>query len=171
VDYYYLDASVLVKAYVWEVGTADVLRVLREARSTPARARVITSRIAFAEAMSAVSRREAAGELTLANANVLEARLRMDFTGPILPYVILDAGRALVHHAADLTRRHRLRALDAVHLATSMAARFNAPAGMGFQFGSADRRLNAAAVSEGLTIFNPQAAIPTGLGTPIAPLV
>ncbi|HLM67495.1 MAG TPA: type II toxin-antitoxin system VapC family toxin [Longimicrobium sp.] len=170
-DYYYLDASVLVKAYVWEVGTVDVLRVLRDARATAARARVITSRIAFTEAMSAVSRREAAGELTRADANVLEARLRADFTGPVLPYVVLDSGRSLVHHAADLTRRHRLRALDAIHLATSMAARFNAPAGMNFHFGSADRRLNAAAVREGLTIFDPQAVIPTGTGTPIAPPV
>lgn len=170
-DYYYLDASVLVKAYVWEVGTEDVRRVLSDARAVPARARVVTSRIAYAEAMSAVSRREAAGELTQTDAGVLERRLQSDFTGPILPYVVLDAGRALVHHAADLTRRHRLRALDAIHLAAGLATKFNAPPGISFHFGSADRRLNAAAVHEGLSVFDPQVAIPTGVNTPIAPPV
>jgi predicted nucleic acid-binding protein len=171
VDYYYLDASVLVKAYVWEVGTEDVRHVLHAARANPARARVITSRIAFAEAMSAVSRREAAGELTRSEASLLETRLRADFTGPVLPYVVLDAGRALVHDAADLTRRHRLRALDAIHLATGLAVRFNAPAGVNFHFGSADRRLNAAATNESLAVFDPQTVIPGGVSTPIAPPV
>jgi hypothetical protein len=55
VDYYYFDASVLVKAYVWEIGTEDVRPVLRDARVQGARARVIASRIVYVEAMSAVS--------------------------------------------------------------------------------------------------------------------
>ena len=170
-DYYYFDASVLVKAYVWEVGTEDVRQVLYDARAQLARARVITSRIVHAEATSAVSRREAAGELTPAEATRLEARLRGDFTGPVLPYVVLDSGRALIHHAADLTRRHRLRALDAIHLASALAARFTTPAGVTFHFGSADRRLNTAAANEGLTIFDPQTPIPTSVTTAIAPPV
>lgn len=168
-DFYYFDASVLVKAYVWEHGTEDVRQVLAEVRSTPAKSRIVTSRIAFAEAMSAVSRREYGGELTSREANEIASRLQGDFGGPVLPYVILDGGPGIVHHAGDLARQHRLRALDAIHLATGLAARFNTPPGITFHFGSADQRLNVAAASEGLRIFNPQSAIPAGILTRVAP--
>jgi predicted nucleic acid-binding protein len=33
--YYYFDASVLVKAYLWETGTDDVREVLNESRAAP----------------------------------------------------------------------------------------------------------------------------------------
>jgi predicted nucleic acid-binding protein len=90
VDFYYFDASALVKAYIWEVGTDDVRQVLREARAATPAARILTSRIAYAEAMSAVSRREAAGQLTRQQATESANRLQTDFAGPVLPYVILD---------------------------------------------------------------------------------
>ncbi|MBW3570220.1 MAG: type II toxin-antitoxin system VapC family toxin [Gemmatimonadetes bacterium] len=168
-DFYYFDTSVLAKAYIWEVGTEDVRKVLGQLRAAPARARIITSRVAFAEAMSAVSRREYAGELTPREATEIATRLQGDFAGPVLPYVVIDAGSAIVHHAADLARQHRLRALDAIHLATGLAARFNTRGGIGFHFGSADQRLNRAAVSEGLAIFNPQSPLPSGILTRVAP--
>jgi uncharacterized protein len=171
VDFYYFDASALVKAYIWEVGTEDVRQVLREARAASPAARVITSRIAYAEAMSAVSRRESARQLTRTEATEIANRLQADFGGPVLPYVVLDPGSAIVHHAADLARQHRLRALDAIHLATALAARFNTPRRISFHFGSADQRLNLAAANESLTIFNPQAPIPAGLVSSVAPPV
>lgn len=40
VDYYYFDASVLVKAYLWEAGTDEVRRVVRDARADPPLARI-----------------------------------------------------------------------------------------------------------------------------------
>jgi hypothetical protein len=119
--------------------------------------------------MSAVTRREAAGKLTASEAAQIENRLRADFIGPVLPYVILDPGRPMVHHAADVTRQHRLRALDAIHLASALAVRFNTPSGISFHFGSADQRLNAAATNESLSVFNPQAPIPPGVVTAVAP--
>lgn len=170
-DFYYFDASVLVKAYVWEVGTEDVRQVLRQARAATPAARIITSRIVFAEAMSAVSRREAARQLTPNEATEIANRLQADFAGPVLPYVVLDPTPPIVHHAADLARQHRLRALDAIHLATAVAARFNTPGRISFQFASADQRLNAAASQENLNLFNPQAAIPAGILDPVAPPV
>ena len=170
-DFYYFDASVLVKAYIWEAGTKDVRNVLREARAATPAARIITSRIAYAEAMSAVSRREAARELTPREATEIANRLQADFAGPVLPYLVLDPTAAIVHHAADVARQHRLRALDAIHLATALAARFSTPRRIDFQFGSADRRLTAAASHENLNIFNPQAAIPAGILGWVAPPV
>lgn len=170
-DFYYFDASVLVKGYIWEVGTEDVRQVLREARGVTPAARIITSRIVYAEAMSAVSRREAAHKLTPKEATETANRLQADFAGPVLPYVVLDATPAIVHHAADLAHQHRLRALDAIHLATALAARFNTPAGISFHFGSADQRLNAAASNESLRIFNPHAPVPAGILSSVAPPV
>ena len=168
-DYFYLDASVLVKAYVWETGTADLIQILREARERPARARVLTSRVAFVEGMSALSRREAGGFLTRAQAAQLATRLTADFIGSALPYAVLQVATPVVHHAADLARRHRLRALDAIHLATGLAARYNAPAIATFHFGSADHRLSSAAVLEQLGIFDPRTPVPSSAGSPVAP--
>lgn len=119
--------------------------------------------------MSAVSRREISGELTAKEATEIANRLHADFTGPVQPYVVIDAVRTVVHHAADLARQHRLRALDAIHLATSLATRFNTPQSIRFHFGSADRRLNVAAASENLGIFNPQTPIPPGILSAVAP--
>jgi predicted nucleic acid-binding protein len=171
VDFYYFDASVLVKAYIWEVGTEDVRQVLRAARSATPTARIFTSRIAYAEAMSAVSRREAALQLTSREAAEIARQLQADYTGPVAPFVVFDPGRSVIHYAAKLARQHRLRALDAIHLATALSVRFNMPSRFSFQFGSADKRLNVAAGYEGLSIFNPQSAIPTGIvGSVVPPL-
>lgn len=170
-DFYYFDASALVKAYVWEIGTEDVRQVLREARAATPSARILTSRIAYAEAMSAVSRRESAHQLTPREASEVAHRLQADFAGPVLPYVVLDASPAVIHYAAGIARQHRLRALDAIHLATALAARFNTPSRINFHIASADQRLNQAATHEGLSIFNPQAPIPTGIVGSVAPPV
>lgn len=88
-----------------------------------------------------------------------------------MPYVVFDAGRSVTHYAANIARQHRLRALDAIHLATALSVRFNMPSRFGFQFGSADKRLNVAASHEGLSIFNPQSAIPTGIVGSVVPPV
>lgn len=76
---------------------------------------------------------------------------------------------ALLQGAARLTRRHRLRALDAIHLATGLAVRADIPAGAGFQFASADRRLNVAATAEQFDVFNPSTPVPPGTSTPVTP--
>ena len=170
-EYYYFDASVVVKAYLWEVGTEDVLQVLRDSRADPPRARVITSRIAYTEAMSAAARREFNRELTASEADEISKRLLADFSGPVLPKVVLEPGITLIHHAAELTRQYRLRALDAIHLATALAARYSVPAGVHFQFASADARLNSAAKYESLDVFNPQSPVPAHRTGSVAPAV
>lgn len=163
--YYYFDASVLVKAYFWEEGTEDVRQVMREVWAAPADTRVLTSRIAFVEAVSAVSRRTLVGEITEEQAEEVWSRVVADFAG----YVIVEPKPRLVKRAAELTRRHRLRALDAIHLASGLAARRQAPALVDFQFGSADRRLNVAATAESFDVFNPSTPVPPGTSTPVTP--
>ena len=167
--YYYFDASVLVKAYIWEVGTEDVRQVLETMRTVPPQTRIVTSRLAFLEVASAISRRRAAGEFTEEQANEIRERLRDDFGNDLLPFTVVESRPGLVNRAAELTREHRLRALDALHLATGIAARRRAPPGASFRFASADRRLNAAALAEFLDVFDPRSPIPPGASTPLAP--
>lgn len=163
--YYYFDASVLVKAYLWEEGTEDVRQVIRDISAQPAVVRVVTSRLAFVEAVSAVSRRTFAGEITEEQAEEVWNRLVSDFAG----YDVLEPKPRLVERAAELTRRHRLRALDAIHLATGLTVRADVPAGADFQFASADRRLNVAATAELFDVFNPDSPVPPGTSTPVTP--
>jgi predicted nucleic acid-binding protein len=165
VKYYYFDASVLVKAYFWEEGTEDVRQVLRELWAAPADTRVITSSLAFVEAVSAVSRRAFGGEITEDEAEEVWKRLVLDFGD----YVVLEPKQDLVFRAAELTRRHRLRAIDAIHLATGMAARRHAAPWADFRFASADRRLNVAATAELFDVFNPSTPVPPGTSTPVTP--
>jgi predicted nucleic acid-binding protein len=78
VRYYYFDSSVLVQGYLWEEGTAEVLQVLQEARGDAATARIVTSRIAFPETMSAVARRERDQKLRKEEADELSNRISFD---------------------------------------------------------------------------------------------
>jgi predicted nucleic acid-binding protein len=165
VKYYYFDASVMVKAYLWEEGTEDVRQVIRDLSSKPAVARVVTSRLAFVETAAAVSRRTFDGEITEEQAEEVWNRLVADFAG----YDVLEPKPQLVRLAAELTRRHRLRALDAVHLATGLAVRADVPPGARFRFVSADQRLNVAATAELFDVFNPSTPIPPGTSTPVTP--
>lgn len=129
----------------------------------------VTSRVAQAEAASAVARRENGGRLSRAEADQASKRLLADFTGPRVPYAVLDVTPSIATHAAELTRQHRLRALDAIHLASGAAARFHLPAGAVFQFGSADMRLNAAVTAESLQVFDPRSPIPSHVSAPVTP--
>ncbi|HEX8672135.1 MAG TPA: type II toxin-antitoxin system VapC family toxin [Longimicrobium sp.] len=163
--YYYFDASVLVKAYLWEVGTEDVREVLRDVRTAPPSSTVVTSSIAFVEAVSAVSRRAFAGEITADEAKDVWQRLLSDFG----EYTVVEPELALLQGAAGLTRRHRLRALDAIHLATGLTVRADIPVGADFRFASTDRRLNVAATAELFDVFNPDSPVPPGTSTPVTP--
>lgn len=163
--YYYFDASVLVKGYLWEEGSEDVRSVLRAVGAAPPEARVVTSSLAFVEAVSAVSRRTFKGEITEEQAEDIRRRLLTHFA----VYHVLEPKPRLVKRAAELTRRHRLRAIDAIHLATGLAARHRVPAWADFQFASADRRLNVAATAELFDVFNPNSPVPPGTSTPVTP--
>jgi uncharacterized protein len=66
-------------------------------------------------------------------------------------YVKVEVTEALVIEAADLAERHRLRAYDALHLASSLA--LGARAGEPPTFACWDDALNTAARREGLIVL------------------
>ncbi len=146
---YYLDASALVKCYVYETGNRWVRSLL-----SPAASLAFTSRMSIVEVVSAFARR--LRETALTNEEFIAAR-DMFFSDCQHYYQIVPPAAEVIAQACALLERHALRAYDATHLATALqiqhffAARTYAP----LIFVSADDRLNAAALVEGLSIENP----------------
>ena len=148
---YFVDSSALVKRYVRETGTAWVRGITRRRSSADLFIALITA----VEVTSAIARRRGA-TLSAAQASSLLSRFRKHLAGRYLPSQITPA---LVSEAMTLANRHRLRAYDAVQLATALDLYRDWSANrLGtFVFVSADRDLNAAATAEGLTVDDPNA--------------
>lgn len=122
----YLDASALVKRYVEEPGSDLVVELMDRA------AVYKMCRVGFVETVGAVGRAGGPGDV--------EA-MKRDW--PSVDVVEVD--RVLAEHAAALAVGHRLRALDALHLAAALALADDAPT-----FVTWDRDLHRAARRQGL---------------------
>jgi hypothetical protein len=122
----YFDTSALVKRYVVEAGSAAVRRLLRSHV-------VVSSVLLRLEAVSAVRRRHAEGDLTDVQQRRLLRRIDADDASwhlvPIVDDVMEAARRLLV--------AHRLRTLDAIHLASASIV---AAEGLRLPFVTADHR-------------------------------
>ena len=110
----YLDTSALAKLYVQEAGR-DRVETLIGAVGT-----VATSVIAYPEACAVFARRRASGEITVEEHTQMVADFRQDWAGVneigVTPQVYRVAGELVVAHP-------RLRAMDAIHLASALEAR------------------------------------------------
>lgn len=102
------------------------------------------ARIAFVETHSALARAHAAGRLRSSDAD--EARSRFGVLWAAAAVIELDA--VLAGRAAALATRHRLRAYDAVQLASALAARGDQP----LTFACFDEELAGAARREGFAV-------------------
>jgi predicted nucleic acid-binding protein len=130
----YLDTSALVKLYVREAFSEE----LRQAVAGQA---VRTVSIAFVEALSAFARK---AELNDAE----RLAVTREFLKSWHRYRAL-ATDGVLETAGVLTRGHRLRAFDAVHLAAAME--LGAPGGI--QFAVYDKELARAAREEGFQVI------------------
>lgn len=142
---YFLDTSAVVKRYIAETGTAWI-QTLTDPRAAPS---LFLARIALVETVAAISRRQRGGQIAPADAATALADFHYDFARQ---YFILDISTGLLIQAASLARVHTLRAYDAVQLSAALEIHAQAPT---MTFISADTALNAAAVTEGLTVENP----------------
>lgn len=142
---FYLDSSALVKRYIPEPGTEWV-------RHVAATSSVAMAEFGIVEVAAALARRARMGDL---DPELYEDLLEM-FLQDVEGYSVLSPTRNTVHLAVDLTRRHPLRAYDALQLATALElSRALEAEGFSLTFVSADDRLCAAAEHEGLTTVNP----------------
>lgn len=107
----YLDSSALVKLVTEEAGSEDVVRAAEDASG------VASAAIAYAEARAAIAR--AAQERRLTRAAATVAKRNLDRGWPDIQAAVVD--EPLAKAAGDLAERHRLRGMDAIHLAAAAA--------------------------------------------------
>lgn len=136
----YCDTSALIKRYVEEEGTEAVDRLWDSALA------IVTSTVAFAEALSAFSRKFREGILT--HKEYLEAvkSFKKDHNHLILVQINKDLNVFI----EDLVSRHPLRGFDAIHLASAIT--FTQSESIEMVFACFDDTLNQSALKEGLRV-------------------
>lgn len=131
------------KRYVRESGSSAVNALL------PA-GPVFTSRLSAAEIASALARRHREGHLKKADRDRLVKAMEDDMTS----FYLVEVSPEVSALACRLLMNHRLRAADALHLASAVL--LGRRTGSGCQFIAFDDTLNAAAQQEGLWLRWPE---------------
>jgi predicted nucleic acid-binding protein len=147
---YFFDSSALVKRHVDEPGSKWVRSLIR-AKATY---RIYIARITPVEVFAAITRRQHGGDLSAAQAGAMLGHFRRHLGQR---YRIIDLTPAIFADTMLKARKRRLRAYDAVQLAAALELRRQREAaGLGpVTLISADKPLNAAAQTEGLTVEDP----------------
>lgn len=146
---YFIDSSALVKRYMPEIGTIWVRKQTAPASGNT----VYVAQITMVEIMSAISRYYHDGTI---DAPTLSAFRNRVLHHSSTQYRIIALHNRIALKALDLLGRYRLRAYDAIQLASVMTLNQRA-SGIGtmVQFIASDTRLLHAAAAEGLTVDNP----------------
>jgi predicted nucleic acid-binding protein len=135
----YIDASALVKRYVDEAGSPTV-------RAVVAREVIATSRLSEIEIGSGLVRRFREAGISARNLERTLSSLRED----IRSIAVVELDEEVTGEAVALLIRHRLRASDAVQLASCLHLRRLASTEV--RLLAYDNRLNDAARAEGLAV-------------------
>jgi uncharacterized protein len=141
----FIDSSSLVKRYRNEEGSRSVSESLENAE------RLLISRLTIVEVSSALVRRARAttfpiGELAKAIA-VFDDDISRSFD-------VIELDEPVMAQAVAMARKYGLRAADAIQVACAVLAR-NSQGNSAMVVLSSDVELNAAALSEGLQVVNP----------------
>lgn len=107
--------------------------------------RKVTSRLAYVETHAAVSSAQRAGRLSRRDAG----KALTCFAEHWGEIAIVDAGRDVVAHAAQLAARRGLRGYDAVHLASALAVSDDLNDALMITW---DERLGEASYAEGISV-------------------
>jgi predicted nucleic acid-binding protein len=141
VTFAYFDTSALVKRYVRERGSVQVVSLLR-------RHDVLTSAITPVEVFSALGRRKRRGELSEKNFSATLSRMKSDR----VHWELVEAGEVVLNRAEEIVQGPvPMRSLDAIHLASSAA--FQAAAAVRIPFVTADDRQREAGGRIGLDVI------------------
>jgi predicted nucleic acid-binding protein len=125
----YLDASALVKRYVREEGTKELMRAMEENEVWA------TSRIGYVETARVIGRKGADAALE---------SLQDDWDA----FDVFEVDALIADEAVRLALGTGLRTLDAIHLATAIAL-----PGRNLKFATWDARLHRVAEDQGLTLL------------------
>lgn len=155
---YFFDTSAFTRFYAVEPGSVRVKRMVEGAMLTPPTNRVMVSEFIRPETASALLRMSEGPDA--ARRGLSRASLRMTFAlldrhfGAETAFTVIGT-LGLMTSATELVKKHRLKAPDALHLATALHARKALQPWGEFYFVSCDQHLNAAAVAEGLAVLDP----------------
>jgi predicted nucleic acid-binding protein len=159
---YYFDTSALLKLYIEERGTDQVISIAESlvAGNTD---NIVILDVTLVESRSAVRRREREGDIPTREANQIIERIGEDRSSLYL----VEPASSVTEEAARLIDSHPLRALDALQLGGLTVRRSTPPPPT---FVCADERLCHAANVEGLATINPLDGLehisPPGLAGP-----
>ena len=136
----YLDSSALVKLFVEEEGSREVLDAIADAGDC------YTHVIAYAEVRAALARARRMGRASAERLERHKAHLAEIWQA--LGIVVPD--EALIHHAGDLAERFGLRSYSSVHLSAAHALASRLDPAVDYRFAAFDKALLEAARSLGL---------------------
>ena len=147
---YFFDSSALVKRYAQETGSDWVI----ETTEPQAGHILYIARITAVEVISAITRRQRGGSLSETDAATAMVNFRHDLSHQ---YRVVEMTPTVLTQAMELAEKHALRGYDAVQLSAALVVHnmrqtLGLPA---FVLVSADRDLNTAATTDGLTIDDP----------------
>lgn len=135
----YLDTSSLVKYYIDEAYSEQVQCWIDDAEI------LATSRIAYPEMLSAFSRRRLENGITDQDFRKIYSQLDSDWSN----YAVLDIDEK---RAGVLVVKHGIRGFDAVHLEAALTLQAESNQ-IRLAFTSFDKKLNNAAIAEGLNVL------------------
>ncbi|MCL1469096.1 type II toxin-antitoxin system VapC family toxin [Argonema antarcticum] len=147
---YFLDSSALVKRYISEIGSAWVLGLFDPTLKNEGFIAAITG----VEIIAAITRRSSSGSISITDATLIRNQFKTDFQKD---YQIIEITETIINSGMVLSETYGLRGYDAIQLAAGRAVNSLCIANglPPIVFVSADNELNAAVVSEGLMIENP----------------
>ncbi|MCD6552881.1 MAG: type II toxin-antitoxin system VapC family toxin [Anaerolineae bacterium] len=109
---FYLDSSALVKRYAIEAGTEWIQTLCDQPNRV-----IAVALVGIVEVAAAVAGKVRGKVVDQALGDVILSSLKADAA---TQYTLLDVSQYVVDEAVELTRRHRLRGYDAVHLASAL---------------------------------------------------
>jgi predicted nucleic acid-binding protein len=110
---FFCDSSAIVKRYIAETGSAWLLITTNPTSGNS----VYVARIAFVEVISAITRREKGGHLSITDADNARLTFEQDYLNELLK---VEINENLINEAARLAKKYALRGYDAVQLAAAL---------------------------------------------------
>ncbi len=137
----YFDASALIKRFVAEKGSSIV-------RDLVVRERAATGKVSYAEVHAALARKRREGSISSPDYSLACRQFDRDWRS----YILVDLHDEVLVIVRTLVRRHPLRGVDAIHLASALSLRRGLDERVTFI--AADERLLRAAKAEHLSILD-----------------
>jgi len=139
----FLDSSALVKRYIAEAGTDNVVTLLKEAEY------IFVSWLAYPETLAAITRRSKGADLDKEALGLVKQQFAADWK---LCSIVEVSGESL-KDVVMVIEKHALRGADSVHLAAALWLKRSV--GLDLVFVASDEELLRAADRERLKTLNP----------------